>query len=433
MVVGHELDSTLGSTDAAYVVAATVPAAALALSGLGNPSTVSRAARLTAMSSAVECRFDPMDDDDGNEVTPDFVDLPLQTAMGDGVFAQAVGSLIVTGAATLVLPSLLIIALRVAGGKPQLITMASLVAFILTSYFSPTMAETAMMVVVWSENAMEKAVGVASLAISAALPIVWAVSVVRIPPTALVFTRKRVNQTNPAISNADPASGIVETFGVAIEHSRDASLATHRIAAVNEVLLATLLGAASGLRPRTYVTCVTVASANLFLGLLHLVFLLKVRPYARRMDSVFAVGNAFILIVTGIVGFAATAAATSVDAAAEARNVYMWVVTIAFLSFYVQVAVGFFWFLALRVKRGRRNPHQDAHNGGGQGVSDTCAGASSDPLLVVHEAASPPRLSSDSGSGAFERDRKTQQNTSTISSNALADQRQNPVINPLLR
>ena len=163
------------------------------------------------------------------------------------------------------------------------------------------------------------------------------------------------------------------------EGSRDGSVLKLRMYFFEDLAVAVGLGALSGIHPTTILGCRAVAASMLVLGMVHLAYIVVVRPHAGRVDLAFAVGNAVVVSVIGV-----------------------GVVIIVFLELrsaveplgYLLIAVDALVFVQLVVLGviGAKEACSQGHGERGAGnVDPDGAGTSTaTPLLVVPVASPPP-------------------------------------------
>jgi hypothetical protein len=111
-------------------------------------------------------------------------------------------------------------------------------------------------------------------------------------------------QQELSFENKSPTSMMIESLGVTFDAARSSTLIV-RIYFLEELSVSILLQALSGIPPSSS-TCIPVSVTMAVVALLHLLYLVLVRPYAKRVELILSIIAAALLVMMTILAICLT-------------------------------------------------------------------------------------------------------------------------------
>lgn len=303
------LTSLLGSNGAKQVTAAAVGSVGLS-SLVSSTATVTRAARIGVVARAANCAFVDSDTE------PNYTDLPLQTTVGGGEFAAFAGSTLVSTAGLIVLPFGILSIVAVLGRQSTKLESPTLkriqqkivsnFSFMTLGFIAPNTFYPLILVAAHGGTAGEVVSVVVSSMLSAAVVGFVAVILLHRFDSWVAITRSKSDQ-EILIQNRHPHSMAVESFGTLFEGARAPEALIVRVYYLEELLVSIVLQCIGGIRPGSG-ECGPVAGSMTLVAALHLAYVVIVRPYADRLELLFAVLASVLLLALTLVAVVSTIA-----------------------------------------------------------------------------------------------------------------------------
>ena len=283
----------------------------LAVAGVGAlaaaPAVAGQAVRVSFIASGARCGFAD------SATTAPYAELPLQFALDASQYATYTGGLLLTTLILVVLPVIVLYALAHANAEAGKLQIPRLLVGILTtlciSYFVPAVVKNATYVLVHSPENVDillalvmglLSIAVAGVLVFGALDLPNHVIVRRVPramiPTYVFFpSAKEVDRKPPygfaptaANEKGEPPSiPYIESFGVFFTPTRDPRKEGIRMVFFCELGCSIMMGILAGIRPESG-ECRGIAISLLVVALLLAGYLLVVRPYRTKLDTVFS-------------------------------------------------------------------------------------------------------------------------------------------------
>jgi hypothetical protein len=304
--------------------------AAAVLGSSLSPTLAVQAARPFVFLRSVNCKYgDGTDTPESDDA--DSVQLPLQVPLGSGAFSMYAGSMVVSFAVFVGIPTLTLALLHLLIVRyprlPQWVLLmqrkvVSTAFFMTVGYFVPPTLK--VFVLTAAHNGSTGAVLGASICLAVAIAIlVFLVEViVRVVPqveglwslilsptsgTSKVTNLPEGNQKGSNNVNCRSFLVAVEsrhflgTFGPLFCDARNLDSLPIRVYFFEDLIVSCALQALDGVRPASDDTaCSGVAGSMTLIIVLHLVYLARFRPYREKVDWVLAIVGSFILFLSGV-------------------------------------------------------------------------------------------------------------------------------------
>jgi hypothetical protein len=303
-------------------VLVSVSVASAALSTLTSFSTVAvQVGRIGAVKGIVWCAYDADSDS-----KPDRTELPIQEPLGDGVFALYVGAIVENLAVFVLLPFAgLLVGFFVGRRKlPAVQSTFRRVIVVLQSkvfstlffmglgYFGPTTFKPFFLTITHHGNSLEVVVVVVAAAVVSALFTVLSLVVCRLVPRDVLETPSKVGpqetreeSKEEIYQNKVQDSMFIESIGPAFDGGRSLQWYV-RVYYLEDLGVACIMQALAGIRPSSNDDCDKLAFTTLAVIVLHLLYLLAVRPYRNAVEQWSNVVGAIILGAMMIAGCVVT-------------------------------------------------------------------------------------------------------------------------------
>jgi hypothetical protein len=442
----EELDSSakrssqptvLGSTAIAKAIANSGTAFAVVSSFVGSPAIAGQAIRARAVFHAIQCAWVDTD------LEPSYFDQPLQFSIGNHTLKQYVGATILSTGVLVLFPWIVMLVAWLAlscstptpssepgtGRDNRLGTIQqrlfSTGALLVLGYMGPTIVKSVVLVLVHEPTILEYEVMVPAGVVLLLFVSITAWSVGTAPNRIIVtlvaseteeLEQKLLEQTTPAQSSTRATthasdmtaqharkmefewkevsdSAFYFTFLNVFEGTRDADGFATRVYYLFELLFATLLSAIDGIRPESNEDCVYISGGMTAVSTISALYFFVFRPYRSKIESVFSMLNALILIALAGVALSITVESKLHNGDDDAEpiplmlEIFGWIGTVSTAMFFLQAAILAFWAFALRHKR--KVLRQEVESGGSKRDLE---GEPADPPAQQGHDATPPIL-----------------------------------------
>ena len=343
-------------SQAAAQAIVTTGVSSTAVAGVLSPTASSQAVRVGSVAGVTRCAFTDL------ELQPSHFEHPLRTCIGSGSLCWYVGSSLLTTAVFVVFPSLaLAVAAKVvASGKAVTISKGATFGIkkvggtavaLFQSYFAAGIVKAAVLCTTHPTEA-GGAVGVA-IAVACGL-----VTVVLIAAEAFVMYRLLPQYMFVELDGRgkvllSPAPGrspvpMLMAF-MFVDAAKNPLLARYRLFFFEDVLATCLLGLIDGIRPES--SCASVAGVMLAICSLHLAFLVVVRPYRSKLETLFVTVAAAILVVIAVCALVITLEKGSTGVLTTAEKVLGIAAIVESGVFFGQMAVLGVWVYYVTERR----------------------------------------------------------------------------------
>ncbi len=355
------LGRILGEQAAVGVTSASV-AASVVWSSVFSSGAVTRVPIMRSLASSIRCAWVERELED-----PSYFDLPLQfVAIGDHPkLKYYAGGLVLCGLFMLSweLVSLLCFNLLQGRLNRKVESMLGIGSLLQQGYLMPNVAQAAV-IVCWHAGG-----GVAVFASAVVVLLVIGYSVCKwlwvllpaqfsahVPPFSVSHSKNGTTVKIDYSGGSAASQAWLRFFGPMFDGTVAPRRMTCRVLVMEEVTAGVLLSILGGIKPEDDESCRYTAASMLVVTVLHLLYLLIIRPYRTKLDAVFANINAFFMFCQG-----AFAVIITVQGLTDGPLVTCFATLglLQLLLLFLQLIVGGFYTYMLKSRRRILEPEVD--------------------------------------------------------------------------